>query len=85
MLGDDLGNLLIKINILMDLVHRVGGGFPIKSNVNVKNKTLAKSTIHINPSFHDICQNWYSKKVHNQGEGFGPMWTKSIKMLFIYL
>ena len=34
-------------------------------------KTFTKSTIHISPSFHDICENWCSKNiVHNQGGGF---------------
>ena len=38
-----------------------GRGFPPKSNVPIF-FTFTKSTIHVFPSFHDICYNWYSKK-----------------------
>ena len=64
----------------MDIVHKGGG-------VSGKVKypyffTFTKSTIHISPSFYDICQNWYSKKyiVHNQGGGEGEFQTHVYKV-----
>ena len=44
----------------MDSIHK-GGRF--SAEVQCPHFfTFTKSTIHIYPSFHDICYNWYSKK-----------------------
>ena len=47
-----------KTNKHFDGLSPKGGGFPQKSNVSVL-------FFHVFPSFHDICQNWYSKKTHS--------------------
>ena len=49
-----------KKNILMESPK--GGGFRQNPVSPVFSSSFTKSTIHVFPSFHDICQNWYSKK-----------------------